>query len=77
MADHFTLHCAAIDAGEIFFYCRGEQCLAAHRRAVDFVDCLDEADRTTAEALELDAAVASNMGGVAVASPMNLYRCDH
>ena len=37
---------------------------------------LDEAGRTTGEALELDAAL--DTGGVAaVASQMNLYRCDH
>ena len=41
-----------------FFYCSGEQCLAAHRRAVAFIGCLHEAGRTTGEALELDAVVA-------------------
>ena len=29
------------------------------------------------EALELDAVVASDTSGLAVASQMNLYRCDH
>jgi len=40
-------------------------------------DSLDEAGRTTGEALELGAAVVeSHTGGVAVASQMNLYRSD-
>ena len=40
-----------------------------------FIDWLDEAGRTMGEAPELDAAV--DTGGVAaVASQMNLYRCD-
>jgi len=44
--------------------------------AVGFIDLLDEACRTTGEARELDAAL--DTGGVAaVASQMNLYRCDH
>ena len=40
-------------------------------------DWLDEAGRTTGEALELDASVDTGRGAVAaVASQMNLYRCD-
>ena len=43
---------------------------------VGFIDWLDEAGRSTGEALELDAAL--DTGAVAsVASQMNLYRCDH
>ena len=45
--------------------------------AVGFIDWLDEAGRTTGEALELGAAVTSHTSGLAVASQMNLYRCDH
>jgi hypothetical protein len=45
--------------------------------AVGFIDWLDEAGRTTGEAAALGAASESNMGGVAVAFQMNLYRCDH
>ena len=33
--------------------------------------------KATGEVAGLDAAVASHTGGVAVASQMNLYRCDH
>jgi hypothetical protein len=40
MADHFPGRGATIDSREIFFYCGGEQCLAAHRRAVGFIDWL-------------------------------------
>jgi hypothetical protein len=44
-------------------------------RAVGFIGWLDETGRTTDEARELDAAL--DTGGVAaVASQMNLYRCD-
>ena len=33
--------------------------------------------QVSGEALALDAAVESDTGGVAVATQMNLYRCDH
>ncbi len=58
MSNHFAPHGATIDSREIFFYCSGEQCLAAHGRAVGFIDWLDEAGRTTGEVAGLDAAVA-------------------
>jgi hypothetical protein len=57
MPDHFTSNRAPIDSREIFFYCSGEQCLAAHRRAVGFIDWLDEVGRITGEVVGLDADV--------------------
>ena len=54
---------------------RNGDSLLANTFGVGFIDWLDEAGRTTGEALELDAAL--DKGGVAaVASQMNLYRCD-
>ena len=45
--------------------------------AVGFIGWLDETGRTTDEARELDAGVDTGWGAVAaVASQMNLYRCD-
>ena len=44
--------------------------------AVGFTGWLDESGRTTGAAVELDASVDTGRGAVAVASRMNLCRCD-
>ena len=65
-----------IDSHEISFYCAMSNPLP--RTGVLLVRRkLYEAGGITDEAAALGAVLESNMGGVAVAPQMNLYRCDH
>ena len=48
-----------------------------HQSLITFPYSLAETKISTGAVLELGADVVSDMSGLAVASQMNLYRCDH